>query len=119
MSQISTQYVSVVERGDVRVVTITEKIVLNDKVIEGIAKELNALLEDGRNRFIIDFHEIEFLSSLMLGKFMAFKRAVQARNGSLRLCGMNNEIFELFVLTNLVKFFDVRRSLEEAITSPF
>jgi len=118
MSQISTQYVSVVERGDVRVVTITEEKILNDKVIEGIQKELNALLEDEcKKRFIIDFQMTTFVCSSMLGKLDSFKRGVKARGGTLVLCGMNTEIHGLFLLTNLVKIFEIRKDSDEAMNS--
>jgi len=102
------RHIEVSKNGIVFVARFLETKILNDMVIEGIARELNDLAaqEDCKN-LLLNFTGVGFLSSSVLGKLITLNKRMKGKGGQLKLCEMKKEIHELFVLTNLTKIFDI------------
>ncbi len=103
------RHIEVSKNGIVYVARFLETKILNDMVIEGIARELNdvAAQEDCTN-LLLNFSGVGFLSSSVLGKLITLNKRMKGKGGRMVLCEMKPEIYELFTLTNLTKIFDIR-----------
>lgn len=103
------RHIEVSKNGVVYVARFLETKILNDMVIEGIARELYDLAaqEDCTN-LLLNFSGVGFLSSSVLGKLITLNKRMKAKGGQLKLCELKPEILELFTLTNLTKIFDIR-----------
>lgn len=103
------RHIEVSKNGIVFVARFLETKILNDMVIEGIARDLYDLAaqEDCTN-LLLNFSGVGFLSSSVLGKLITLNKRMKAKGGQLKLCEMKPEIYELFSLTNLTKIFDIR-----------
>ena len=55
---------------------------------------------------LLNFTNVEFLSSAALGKLITLDRKVKTSKGRMKMCNIRPEIFEVFQITKLNKVFD-------------
>ncbi len=98
--------IEVEEIEDVTVVKFVEKMVLDDAF--PVSANLFHLVDDlGRRKLLLNLSNVEFWSSSMLGKLIALHRKLQAAQGVLVLCNVNEDILEVFKTTKVDKIFTV------------
>ena len=109
---------SVIDQGDVAVVHFLDKKILDEANIQQIGDQLFALVEkDGRKKILLNFGNVEFLSSAALGKLITLHKKVQETKGLLKLCMIRPELLEVFKITQLNKLFDIRGEEQEALNT--
>jgi len=92
--------------------------VLDRTQIEAIGNELLDLVADGaRKKVLINFEDVDYLSSAMLGKLIALHKRLALSKGELKLCGIKASIREVFEITRLDKVFDIYPDRESAIAA--
>lgn len=102
--------------GEVTIARFVDKKILDENNIQMIGNELFGLVEeDGRKRIILDFANVEYLSSAALGKLITMDKKVKTAGGKLRLCSIRPDIYEVFAITKLNKLFDIHDSQDEAL----
>ena len=107
MSQVPRR-LEVEENNDVTVVRFLDKKILDEGNIEQIGKQLFGLVDQGgRRKILLNFVDVEYLSSAALGKLITMEKKVKATSGKLRLCNIRPEIYEVFAITRLNKLFDI------------
>ena len=112
------QRIVVSKVGDVTVVKFVDKKILDEANIQALGQELFALVElDNRRSIVLNFTDVEFLSSAALGKLITLDRKVKAAKGRLKLSDIRPEILEVFQITKLNKVFDIRKDEAEAISA--
>jgi anti-sigma B factor antagonist len=83
------------------------KIVAEDQIQE-VGDELYALVEDGvKKRIVLNFGNVQYCSSTVLGKLVSLKRRVEAAKGKLKLCCIHPDLLVPFKLTGLDKVFEI------------
>ena len=104
--------------GDVTVVKFTDKKILDEASIQELGAELFGLVEQlNRRSILLNFTDVEFLSSAALGKLITLDRKVKAAKGKLKMCNIRPEILEIFQITKLNKVFDIRKDEAEAVAA--
>ncbi|MFN7813912.1 MAG: STAS domain-containing protein [Planctomycetia bacterium] len=104
--------------GDVTVVRFHDKKILDEAGIQELGAELFGLVEvDNRRSIVLNFTNVEFLSSAALGKLITLDRKVKAHQGRLKLSNIRPEILEVFQITKLHKIFDIRGEEAEAVAA--
>ena len=104
------------EVGDVTVARFVDKKILDENNIQLIGTQLFGLVDqDKRKKIVLDFSNVEYLSSAALGKLITLNRKVQAVRGKLILCGISKEIKEVFEITKLDKLFTIHQEELAAI----
>ena len=103
---------------DATVVRFVDRKILDETNIQEIGQELFNLVdeEDARN-LVLNFENVEYLSSAALGKLITLNKKVKMVDGRLKLCGIKPPIFEVFVITKLNKLFDIYETQTAAIQS--
>ncbi|MCA8985342.1 MAG: STAS domain-containing protein [Planctomycetaceae bacterium] len=108
--------INVEEVGNVTIASFVDKKILDENNIQQIGSQLFALVEeDGRKRIVLDFSNVEYLSSAALGKLITMDKKVKANAGKLRLCAIRPDIYEVFAITKLNKLFDIKDTQEDAL----
>ena len=108
--------IDIEENGEITIVRFVDKKIVDEVNILMLGMELFALVdEDGRRRIILDFSNVEYLSSAAFGKFITLDKKVKAARSKLRLCSIRHDIYEVFAITKLNKLFDIRENLEKAL----
>ena len=69
----------------------------------------------GRRRIILDFRNVDYLSSAALGKFITLNKKVAGAGGKLVLCNIDPNIYEVFEITKLNKLFNIQREEQQAL----
>ena len=83
---------------------------LNEANVEDLGEELFRLVEGvARPRLRLDLAQVRFLTSTVLGKLVALHKRVRAAGGELVLLNVTGYVYEVFELTRLHQFLDVRR----------
>ena len=104
--------------GDVTVVKFVDPKILDEAGIQELGAELFALVErDNRRSILLNFADVDFLSSAALGKLITLDRKVKSVQGRLKMSNIRPEIMEVFQITKLNKVFDIRGEEAEAISA--
>ncbi len=97
------------EVGDVTVVRFSDRKILDEASIQELGAELFRLVEeDHRKKILLNFTNVDFLSSAALGKLITLDKKVKANSGKLKLSNIRPEIYEVFAITKLNKLFDIK-----------
>jgi len=97
------------ESGDITIVRFIEKKILDETSIQEMGQEMFSLVEEqGRKNILLNFTNVEFLSSAALGKLITLDKKVKANQGKLKLSNIRPEIYEVFAITKLNKLFDIK-----------
>lgn len=109
--KISVEYVN-----KAVIITFADEKILEEKDIEAIQKSIMPVVEQTQKvNLILDFSNVRFLSSAVLGLLIRISKKVYERDGQLRLCSINPKIYEIFKITRLTKIFDIYPDRESAI----
>jgi anti-sigma B factor antagonist len=102
--------------GDVTVVKFVDRRILDEQNIQIIGDQLFGLVDEvGRRKLLLNFGNVEFLSSAALGKFITLQKKLQAANGRLILCNIDPDILEVFEITKLDKFFTITKDEQSGL----
>ena len=100
------------------IVTFNNERILEEKDIKVLQESITSIIEQtSRIKLILDFTNVRFLSSAVLGLLIRVSKKVYERDGYLGLCNINRKIYEVFKITRLTKIFDIYEDVESAATS--
>jgi len=112
------RHLEVSEVGDVSVVRFLDRKILDEPSIQELGQELFDLVEkDQREKVVLNFAAVEFLSSAALGKLITLERKAKANGGELKLSNIRPEIYEVFAITKLNKLFDIKDDEADALAA--
>jgi len=115
-SQPRRRRLEVEDIGDVTVVNFTDKKILDEQNIQIIGEQLFSLVDDlGRRKILLNFSNVEYLSSAALGKFITLNKKVNSAGGRLILCNIDPQIKEVFEITKLNKLFTIHEEEQAAL----
>ena len=102
------QRLQVSDVGGVTVVHFVDRKILDEANIQELGQELFDLVErENRSKILLNFSNVEFLSSAALGKLITLNKKRKAIGGVLKLSNIRPEIYEVFAITKLNKLFDI------------
>ncbi|MHC4394440.1 MAG: STAS domain-containing protein [Planctomycetota bacterium] len=108
--------ISVDYREHATIVTFTDEKILEDNDIVALQDSVMSVVEQAeRINLILDFCNVRFLSSAVLGLLIRVSKKVYEQNGQLKLCNISPNIFEVFKITRLTKIFDICGDVESAV----
>jgi anti-anti-sigma factor len=100
-------------RGKVKIVGLRGRLDANSS--PAVEKELQALMDRGEERLVLDLSELTYISSLGLRIFIAVAKNIRKVNGKLALAGLNDHIYEIFKIAHFTSIFSIYPSCEEAV----
>ena len=105
------------QTGDVTLVRFVDRKIIDATNIQELGDELFSLVEkDAKKLLVLNFANVEFLSSAALNKLIILEKKVKAHSGKMRLCNLRPEIYEVFAITRLNQLFDIKGTEGEALT---
>jgi anti-sigma B factor antagonist len=100
------------------VITFTSEKILEETEIAALEHSILPIVEQAKiPNFVLNFDNVKFLSSAVLGLLIRLSKKVYERKGQLKLCGINAKIFEIFKITRLDRVFDIFTDVDEAVGS--
>jgi len=79
--------------------------------------QMLALFDEGKNNLVIDLQDVRFVDSSGLGSLVSGFKNASARNGNLKLSGLQPQVKSMFELTRLHRVFEIFPGAEEALAS--
>jgi anti-sigma B factor antagonist len=102
--------------GNATIIGFTDQKILEEKDIKALTESITSVIEQvERINLILDFGNVRFLSSAVLGLLIRISKRIYERDGQLGLCNINPKIYEIFKITRLTKTFDIYNSVESAM----
>lgn len=98
-----------VEYGlEVTIVTFNDESILDEEQIKELQESLRPIIEKNKdNQMVINFANVRFMTSAMLGLLIRVHKRVSERGGKLRLCNLEPGLQKVFEITQLTKVFDI------------
>ena len=104
--------------GDIHMVLFKDKKILDDTVLDEIKSEIMTLIGKASGPdMLLDFGNVEFMSSAMLGLLGQLHRKISSGHGRLKMCGIRPEILTVFKITNLDKLFSIHKDAPTALAT--
>ena len=108
--------ISVDYAGNATIVSFTDDKILEEKDIKALQESIMSVIEQAeRINLILDFGNVRFLSSAVLGLLIRISKRIYERDGRLGLCNINPKIYEIFKITRLTKIFDIYKDVNRAV----
>ncbi|MEI7486384.1 MAG: STAS domain-containing protein [Chryseobacterium sp.] len=87
-------------------ISFKDEKIYDDSIVIRIGEELLSLVETNNySEYKIDFLNVKYFSSSMLGKLITLNKKIKEKKAKLILCNINPDIMEIFHITRLDKFF--------------
>ena len=113
-----TPRMNVTREGDVTIIELTDRKILDEINIAQIGEELTQLADQSdAPKLLIDFASVSHMSSSALGMLITLHKRIREKGGELRFCNIQPAIYEVFVITRLNEIFRICRTRAEAIES--
>jgi anti-sigma B factor antagonist len=111
--------ISVEYAENATIVTFTDEKILEEKDVQALQETIMSVIESapGGIKLILDFSNVQFLSSAVLGLLIRISKKVYENDGQLKLCSINPKIYKIFKITRLTKIFDIYEDIESATES--
>ena len=78
-------------------------------------EQLKALAKQGATKILVNFEKLDYVSSAGLRVLLATAKGLQASDGSLRICGLNETVEEIFDISGFSTIFNVFGTEAEAL----
>ena len=116
MSQASRRHLRLENIDGVAVVSFVDTKIVTEENIQEVGDQLYSLVEDeGHKKILLNFGNVQYLSSAALGKLINLKKKVGAVKGKLKLCCIHPDLLEVFRITRLDQVFEIYASLDDAV----
>jgi anti-sigma B factor antagonist len=103
--------------GRITVGTVESASVLDALNVAEFGQAVLSFVERQRDlQLLLDFSNVNYLSSAVLTELLRIKEAAEKGGGTMRLCGLNDDIRKVFTITNLDKVLVLYGDTEDGIT---
>ena len=111
MSSIDTR----IEAG-ILLIYLQDVRIIDERRITSLGQELNELLHETESkRIVLNFQNVGFMSSAMIGKLVEFNKKCNGLGVKLRLCDISENVGEVFSLMRLDKVFQIDKDEEASL----
>ena len=87
---------------------------LDSNTSRGLEEKIFQAIDDGSKSIIIDFKNIDYISSAGLSVLLRATKALKREDGKIMLCDMKNYVKEVFEITGIDSFLPIVDSMEDA-----
>jgi anti-sigma B factor antagonist len=89
----------------------------NALITEPVKEDLKSFFNTPGTRLILNLEGIKYVDSSGFGVFLSILKAATNNNGTFKICGIGNEVMELFKLLQLHNVFTLYKTLDECLDS--
>src|SRR5260221_11281449 len=108
MSQAPRRHLRLENINGVTVVSFVDTKIVTQDNIQEVGDQLYRLVEgDGYKQLLLNFGNVQYLSSAALGKLINLKKKVGAVKGKLKLCCIHPDLLEVFLISRLAQVFEI------------
>ncbi|MFH0736628.1 MAG: STAS domain-containing protein [bacterium] len=79
-------------------------------------EKLISLLDSGETQILINFSELEYISSSGLRVLLVGAKKLKTTNQKISLCNLRSHIYEVFEIAGFTPIFNIFKTLQEALS---
>jgi anti-sigma B factor antagonist len=88
---------------------------LDSNTAMGFEQKLFECMENGTQRMILDFQELDYISSAGLRVILKATKNLKSGEGKLVLCAMQDYVKEVFEISGFDSFLPIEATLDDAV----
>lgn len=101
------------KEANASVVTITGR--LDAVTAPDFERQIAALMADGEARFVVDFEQLEYISSAGLRVLLATSKLLKGKGGQICFANIGGMVLEVFTISGFGNIFQMHNSVAEAL----
>jgi anti-sigma B factor antagonist len=109
-----TSFTTSTDRRDNGVCVIALSGYLDAHTASDLERTMQEQISAGCIRLVVDFSDLEYISSAGLGVFMVFIESIRKDGGDIKLAAMKERVFSVFDLLGFPVLFEIYESVQEA-----
>lgn len=101
------------KKGEVVIIGLVGR--LDANTAGQLEKKILPLIDEGEKKLLIDFSELEYISSAGLRLLLLTAKKLKNIKGKIVLCSMKEYIKEIFEIAGFTPIFTIRENQDEAV----
>jgi anti-anti-sigma factor len=90
---------------------------MGGKETDELEEAIRRLIDEGNRRLVLDLSDVAMMNSIALGVVTGCRMSYANRGGQIVLCGLDNRLHHIFVVTKLAMLFDCYAAAKDAIAA--
>jgi anti-sigma B factor antagonist len=90
---------------------------LDSNTSQGFEKKLFQAISDGSKTMVVDFKDLDYISSAGLRVILKATKAIKREDGRIMLCSMQDYVKEVFEIAGFDSFLPIVATMDDAIKS--
>jgi anti-anti-sigma factor len=90
---------------------------IDSSTAKSFEEQANALVDSAAGNVIIDFSELDYISSAGLRVVLTTAKRVKAAGGQLTLCGVRDNVREVFDVSGFASIFGMHDNVDAALAA--
>ncbi len=79
-----------------------------------LENKISEIIRAGENKILVNFKDLDYISSAGLGVFMAFIEELRQSGGDIKMAEMKPRVFTIFDLLGFPLLFDIEKTEQDA-----
>lgn len=104
---------SVKDQGDISVVYLSGY--LDAHTASVLENNFSELIDKDKYKIVVNFKDLQYISSAGLGVFMAFIEKIRENSGDIKLTSMSDKVYNIFDLLGFPLLYEIYKSEDEAV----
>ncbi len=104
---------SVTEKGEVSTVHLQGY--LDAHTAPVLENTLSKLIDEKQYKIVVNFEQLNYISSAGLGVFMAFIEKIRENDGDIKLSSMSDKVYNIFDLLGFPLLYEIFKTEDEAV----
>lgn len=102
--------------GDITIVEITERRLVDQAQLSRMGRRLNELIESLETaKVMIDFEQVESMSSAALGMLIEAHNTAEGKGGELHSANLEPQLRKMITMTKLHKVLNIHKTAKKAL----
>jgi len=106
---------NVIQRGVGSVNVLDLKGYLDAHTAPKLEREFNKLIDDHKFKVVVNFHNLNYISSAGLGVFMAYVETMRENKGDIKFSNLKKDVYNIFDLLGFPMLYEFYEDEKEAI----
>jgi len=105
------------DAGGVAIIRFKTPMLRDDRLIRQLFDQVDQLVEEGRNKIVMNFTGLEGFASYAIGKLISLNNKLPTLNGKLVMCCLTPIVDEIIDIMALRKKFSIKATEQQALES--
>ena len=101
------------QQGAIKIFKLSGR--LDSNTSQGFEKKIFQAITDGSKNMVIDFKELDYISSAGLRVILKATKAIKREEGGIMLCAMQDYVKEVFEIAGFDSFLPIVPTIDEAL----